>query len=268
MKLFYRQYGSLGPNLIIVHGLYGASDNWVSIGKQLAEHFKVYIVDQRNHGGSPHSNSHSFQDMSNDLMEFMNDTGIEKAHLIGHSMGGKTVLRFCIEHPDKVEKLIAVDIAPKSYGTGSNYGLITNDHATIVKALLNTPLDELNKRQEIDRHLAKEIPKTSVRQFLLKNITRSKEGKFIWKLNIKVISENLEEILDGFSDLPPEKHKCENLAIFIKGEKSNYLLEEDMFIAKKYFPNSEFITIPDTGHWLHAEQPELFIKTILYFLQD
>lgn len=268
MELFFREFGNSGTPLIIVHGLYGASDNWVTIGKQLSEHFKVYIIDQRNHGSSPHSSSHSYNDMSNDLLSFMDNNSLKSAHLLGHSMGGKTVMHFALNHPDRTEKLIAVDIAPKSYGSMSNYALKTNNHAAIVSAMLHTPLPQLNNRSEIDKHLQDEIPNDQVRQFLLKNIKRATNGVFEWKLNINAISDNLEEILDGFSSISPIEYSYTKPAIFIKGEKSSYLLDEDMFLTRKYFPKSEFTTIPNAGHWLHAEQPDLFIKTILYFLQN
>ena len=268
MKLYYREIGDKGPVLIIVHGLYGASDNWMSIAKPLSDYFKVYVIDQRNHGQSPHHPSHTYDDMSNDLEEFMDDQKIEKAHLLGHSMGGKTVMRFALQYPEKTDKLIVADIAPKSYASFNNYALETNKHDHLVHAMLKAPIYSFNTRTEIDDYLKKDIPNDQIRQFLIKNIKRSENGDFKWKLNINAIHENLNEILNGFSDLSPDENKYTHPTAFIKGEKSNYLLEEDMFTTRKYFPDAEFLTIPHAGHWLHAEQPDLFIKTVLYFLQN
>ncbi|MBN2165500.1 MAG: alpha/beta fold hydrolase [Marinilabiliaceae bacterium] len=268
MKLSYREFGTSKTILIIVHGLYGASDNWVTIGKQLSEKFKVFIIDQRNHGKSPHNNSHTYDDMRDDLLSFMDYHNIDNAHLIGHSMGGKTVLRFCLAYPERTDKVISVDIAPKPYHLQNNFTLSTPDHAKIISSMLNAPLKTFKNRLDIDNYLATDIPNNQVRQFLLKNITRSSEGSFTWKLNIKTISENLYEILDGFSHISPDSNKYLKPVFFIKGEKSNYILNDDLFYCRKYFPKAEFITIPNAGHWLHAEQPELFIKTALYLLDD
>ena len=186
MKLSYRKLGT-GQPLIIVHGLYGASDNWLTIAKELANNFEVYIVDQRNHGNSPHADSHTYQDLKEDLLEFMDDQNIEKAILLGHSMGGKTVMIFATDYPERVSSLMVVDIAPKNYSKISDYAPQTIDHSCIVKAMLNLDLLAYKNRTEIDTKLKENISSDKVRQFLLKNLKRNENKQFIWKLNIKTI---------------------------------------------------------------------------------
>jgi esterase len=267
MDLFYREYGNKGPNLIILHGLYGSSDNWATIGKQLSHHFNVFIIDQRNHGHSPHYPQHTYTDLSDDLLHFMDAKGIDQAYLIGHSMGGKTVMTFALNHPDRTDKIVVIDIAPKSYASFSNYAILTSNHDQIIKIMMDTPVSSFQTRTEIEQYLETKLDDTQLRQFLLKNIKRSDRGLFEWRLNLKAISENLPEILDGFSGDAINSLKYNKPSIFIKGENSPYILEEDMFKTRKQFTNADFVVIPNAGHWVHAEQPVLLIKTLLYFLQ-
>ncbi|MBK3517860.1 alpha/beta fold hydrolase [Carboxylicivirga marina] len=268
MKLFYREYGQAGPTIVILHGLYGASDNWVSIARQLEKDYHIYILDQRNHGQSPHSDIHDFDSMADDLLEFFNDKNIDKAHVMGHSMGGKTAMRFALSNADRINKLVILDIAPKSYASFSNYAQITNNHQLIIESLLEINLEGVSSRQAIDKQLATKLPDTGLRQFLLKNIERKKDGSYHWRLNLQIIKKQLEQIMDGFSHLSPENNRVKLASIFIRGEKSGYVMDEDTLIMRKYFKDAELVTIPKAGHWLHAEQPELLIKTLAYFLLD
>ena len=268
MQLFHREYGNDGPALIILHGLYGASDNWVSIARQLEKDYHIYLIDQRNHGQSPHSNVHDFESMSKDLLEFLNKQGIDRAHLVGHSMGGKTAMRFALEHPKRINKLVVLDIAPKSYASFSNYAQITNNHQLIINTMLNVQFEKVTSRQDIDRQLEKNLPDDKLRQFLLKNVERQKNGSYRWRLNLEVIKSTLELVMDGFSMLNPETNRSTLPAIFIRGENSGYIIDEDSLIIRKFFKNAELVSIPNAGHWLHAEQPELLIKTLAYFLLD
>lgn len=267
MKLFFKQIGRGDVNLIILHGLYGSSDNWLSIARLLEEHFRIFIIDQRNHGRSSHSSEMNYALMADDLKEFMDDQQLDSSVLLGHSMGGKTAMRFALKYPHKVEKLVVVDIAPKPYGETNNFGKITNDHQSIVDGLLSVnPLD-FSSRSEIDRFLKSSIPNGMVRSFLLKNIGRREDKKLFWKLNIEAISENLHEIMDGFSYLDPAPVFPKEKDVFlIKGANSPYVQDEDMQQMRNYFPSAQLATIPDAGHWLHAEQTELFIETLKYFL--
>ncbi|MBR8536515.1 alpha/beta fold hydrolase [Carboxylicivirga sediminis] len=268
MQLFHREFGNNGPILIILHGLYGASDNWVSIARQLEKDYRIYLLDQRNHGHSPHSNSHNYECMADDLLEFFNDKGIEKAHLVGHSMGGKTAMRFALTHPERISKLVILDIAPKSYASFSNYAQITNNHQLIIDSMLNVDFTQVSSRQDIDQQLSTSLPDKKLRQFLLKNVNRTKDDNYHWRLNLPVIKETLEQIMDGFSELNPDELNVNIPSIFIRGEKSGYVMDEDTLVMRKFFKTAEVVSIPNAGHWLHAEQPELLIKTLAYFLLD
>lgn len=262
MELFYRKSGA-GQPLIIVHGLYGSSDNWMTQARTLAENFEVYLVDQRNHGQSPHTDSHTYEDMVSDLDAFLELHQIKDPILIGHSMGGKVVMRYAMKFPEKVKKVIVVDIAPKNYSSYTNYGKVTSDHAYILDSLSKIDLTSFKTRKLLGEELQKYFKEEQLRMFLLKNIKRTEEGSFVWKMNIKVLKADLQKIMDGFST---HTMVCSHPALFIKGEKSPYIDEDDMFAIRKYFPNAELVTIPNGGHWLHYEQPDLLLKTLHYFL--
>ncbi|MBN2598284.1 MAG: alpha/beta fold hydrolase [Marinifilaceae bacterium] len=269
MKLNYKKLGK-GHPLLILHGLYGASDNWLTIAKELSNNFEVYIIDQRNHGDSPHSNSHTYQDLKEDLLEFMDDHKIEKATLLGHSMGGKTVMFFAADYPERVSSLLVVDIAPKNYSKISDYAPQTIDHSCIVKAMLNLDLSLYKNRTEIDAKLTESITSKRVRQFLLKNLKRDENKQFIWKLNIKTINDYLPQIMDGIDGdrFAEGKGITAFPVLFIRGEKSNYISDNDHNLIRTIFPKAEITTIPNAGHWVHAEQPKLLVKTVEYFALD
>lgn len=268
MALNYRLLGDSGPTIVILHGLYGSSDNWVTIGRQLAGQFRVYLVDQRNHGNSPHFAQHNYLAMANDLLDFIDANNLETITLIGHSMGGKTAMTFALQHPEKVDKLVVMDIAPKSYASFSNYGIATNNHGLILDTLSKLPIAHCQSREEIDQLLEPTIHDKGLRQFLLKNVTRNTHNQFAWKLNVPVLQENLDEILDGFSNTGLQKFSYTKPCVFVRGEKSGYVQDDDLLGIRRMFPKAELVTIPAAGHWLHAEQPELVLKTLVYFLED
>jgi esterase len=266
MKLFYREKGRGNRTIIIVHGLYGASDNWLSVARDLEKDYRIILVDQRNHGQSPHSKEHTYHAMSDDLLELINRLQIEKTILLGHSMGGKTVMRFCLEYPEMVEKMIVVDIAPKSYESFAGYAEITANHNKIIKSLSELDPAQFNNRREIDKVLSLSFPQERLRAFLMKNLIRHKEGYYSWQLNLDALKNNMKEIMNGFSDLEIDKNKKIPETIFIKGEASPYIHESDSKIINKFFPKAQIITIPKAGHWVHADKRDLFVKTVRYFL--
>lgn len=251
MKLFYREYGQ-GQPMIILHGLMGSSDNWLPQAKMLGEHYHVWVVDQRNHGQSPHSTEFNYHVLSNDILDFIQEHGIEKPVIIGHSMGGKAAMNFALAHPDKLEKLIIVDIAPKAYD-------VRHDH--IVEGLKTVPIDSVQSRQEANDALAPHISSEAVRQFLLKNLMRKPEGGFGWRINLPVIDQSLEMISGGLVN----DGVFEKKTLFIRGSKSDYILDDDREAMKKIFPNSTLVTM-ETGHWVQAEKPEEFVQVVLSFL--
>jgi esterase len=269
MKLFFRKYGE-GPPLIIVHGLYGASDNWITVARELADHYEVFIIDQRNHGKSPHSDEHNYMLLKNDLLDFMNEQGIKRAILLGHSMGGKTIMYFAADYPERVQAMIVVDISPRSYKSLDQPAPHTLDHMNIIQAMMNIDLAKAESRMDIDMMLADTVKSKRVRQFLLKNIQRKDQNKFFWKINLPALHLALPGILDG---LDPEKFRKTGgvtgfPVLFIKGANSDYITDIDFPVINTIFPAAEIVTIKNSGHWVHAEQPELFIKNIKYFLGE
>ncbi len=263
-----------GFPLIIVHGLYGMSDNWLSIGKDLADFFEVYLIDLRNHGESPHSDEHTYSAMRDDLHEFMHAQQIPKAIFMGHSMGGKTVMYFAVKYPQMVQRLIIVDISPFSY-KNSNHNSAKN-HKIMLESMQKVNFRTATSRREIEKQIAENIPQERIRKFLLKNVERNKkkclgeENCFQWKLNVNALLENLENIMDGFSK--EKLDEMDNIAsfpvLFLKGEQSNYLEEEDISSIKKIFTHAELITVFDAGHWMHAEQPQRFLESVKQFVFD
>jgi pimeloyl-ACP methyl ester carboxylesterase len=252
MKLFYREYGTQGRPLIILHGLLGSSDNWLPQAKMLSDEYHVFAVDQRNHGQSPHSDVFSYAVLAEDLREFIADKKIVNPILMGHSMGGKTVMHYALQYPEQPSAVIVVDIAPKAYD-------IRHDH--IVAALKAIPINTLTNRQQADEALAAYITEPAVRQFLLKNLMRKPEGGFAWRVNLQVIDRELAAISEGL----PEQGVCHKPALFVKGARSDYIQDDDYQLIKKYFPQATLVTL-NTGHWVQAENPEVFVDTVRKFL--
>ncbi len=266
MKLFYRKFGSGAP-LIILHGLYGSSDNWVTIGRRLAENYEVWLLDQRNHGNSPHSEEHNYQLMKDDLLEFMNDNDIEQAILTGHSMGGKTAMRFAMEQPARLSSLIVIDIAPKSYVFANNHPSNTLNHKTIMESMMKLDFSNIKDRNELEILMSEKIKNKKIRQFILKNVKRNNENSFSWKINIQALYNNLEHILNGFSNDANIGYEITGFPVlFVKGEQSNYITQDDRDKIQSVFPYAEIETINNAGHWLHAEQPDELIRIINEFI--
>lgn len=268
MELFYRKYGEGAP-IVIVHGLYGASDNWVNIGRHLADTFEVFLIDQRNHGRSPHSESHNYYLMVGDLHEFFEKHNIEKAVLIGHSMGGKTVMQFAHQYPEKVSGLIVLDIAPKSYVQLAKENKSEISHYSILKAMKSIDFYVINNRNDVDRELEKSIKNIKIRQFLLKNIHRDKNNFLSWSLNIDALYQNLDEILNGMdTDFYHSGDAITGFPVlFIRGANSKYIVDRDLERIETIFPYFEIKTIDNAGHWLHTEQPQELISLIINFLK-
>jgi pimeloyl-ACP methyl ester carboxylesterase len=264
MELFYRKEGS-GPDLVVVHGLYGSSDNWLNIGKRLSQKFTVYMIDQRNHGRSPFANSHTFNDMRDDLLEFFEKHNIEKATLLGHSMGGKVAMWFAYDFPEKIEKLVIADIAPK------DYLLLKNDsqfylHQNILLAMQEIDFSKIKSRSDVDDFMSQKIDDERIRQFLLKNIAKDKNlHQYKWRVNAKVLYDHLDEIVGGVNKkwLDERAPIMSYPVIFIRGMKSKYILPEDEPMIKEIYPDATIVDIPGAGHWLHAEQPKLFMKAVM-----
>ena len=251
MKLYFRKFGK-GKPLIVLHGLFGFSSNWQSIAKFFSERYEVYLLDQRNHGQSPHSEIFNYDVMVNDVLEFMELEKIENPHILGHSMGGKVAMKLAGMYPQKVDKIVVGDIAPKRY---------VPDYQHIFNGFKHVNLSMIKTRREADEQLSKYIPDIDVRQFLLKNLYKNQKGNYQWNLNIDAIEKSIEIISDEIVLKTP----VSNELLFIIGTKSNYINEKDYEKIKQLFPNAKFKTL-DTGHWVHAENPQLFSQLVFEFL--
>ena len=252
MKLFCRQIGD-GPPLVILHGLFGMSDNWLSIAKELSQSYHCYILDMRNHGRSPKSDDLNYDDMVEDLYEFLTDFGLRTISLMGHSMGGMVAMRFSFEYSHRIEKLIIVDIAPKSYPAL---------HQNILNGLKSIPIDKINTREEADNILEEYVTSAHTRQFLLKNLYRKEDNSYAWRINLNAIYDHASDIGRGIST----DHIYEKPTLFIRGENSNYLLPEDQVRIMQIFPKAKIAQISGASHWVHAEKPEEFLTVLNSYL--
>jgi esterase len=254
MQLYFKKYGTEGKTLLILHGLFGMSDNWHNIARRLSETNTVYTLDLRNHGQSPHSPVMNYSVMADDIWEFMNNEKIGEAIVIGHSMGGKAAMTFTSKYPQKTEKLIVVDIAPKAYKPG---------HIIYFDAMKSINF-KASGRKEIEDQLAGSITNQGEMLFLLKNLYRKENGEYGLKLNLEAIENNYEAItgevvLDKPTSIP---------TLFIKGEKSNYINETDFETINLKYLNVSFATVANAGHWVHAENPEGFLTVVNEFLSQ
>lgn len=252
MKLFFREVGQ-GQPIVILHGIFGSSDNWLTQARMMSSEYRVLSVDLRNHGQSPHDETFDYQSMVGDLADFIDEHQLVDPIIIGHSMGGKVSMNFALAHPDKLSKLIVVDIAPRAYNL---------EHYVILDGLKAVPIDTITSRGEADEVLAAFVPEPDVRQFLLKNLQRKPEGGFAWKINLPVIDKNLPKI--GY-DLQYEGTFTKP-TLFVAGEKSKYIRDKDEARIKEVFPNAE-IKYMDTGHWVQAEKPQEFVDLVTGWLK-
>ncbi len=266
MELNFSKTGS-GPAIVVLHGLYGSGTNWLNIARELASDFTVYLPDQRNHGGSPHSASHTYDDMAGDLLKFCNQHQLESIYLIGHSMGGKAAITFTLKHPSITKKLICVDISPFSYIGLDHFEDQISFHQKILDTFQTAPISSSNSRKEIDEYFAMNISSSQIRKFLLKNLKRKNTGGFYWQLNIKALVSTLEHVIDA---APPVKLGAQSFiqTLFIKGELSPYITNDDMEAIPDIFPNAKYEIFEKSGHWLHAENPEKFIVTTRKFFKS
>lgn len=253
MKLNFKKVGEGEHKVVILHGLFGSLDNWMTHARFLASKgFEVYLVDQRNHGKSPHEQGHNYELMASDLDEFFNDHQIVSPYLIGHSMGGKTVMQYVMTYRHSVKKLLVVDIAPKYYPP---------HHKTIIDAFRSVDIVNLVSRKEAQERMRSHIDNVGVMQFLLKNLDRTPSG-FKWKVNLEEVISNIDNVGSTYDFVSPQELET----LFIRGAKSDYILNEDRELLKAHFPNSNLVTIKDAGHWVHAEQYDNFTKVLLHYL--
>lgn len=254
MQLYVKDYGD-GDPLVILHGLLGAGGNWHTLSaKTFGAAYHVLAVDQRNHGRSPHDPVHDYPSMAADLLELLDARGLDRVHLMGHSMGGKTAMYFALHHPERVDKLIVVDIAPRDYEAS---------HRGILDALRALDPADYDSRQAVDDALAEAVPDWGVRQFLLKNLDYGPDGRYRWKMNLDALDANYARINDAVESA----RTFEGPTCFIRGQRSDYVRDGDLPLIRRLFPNTDVVTIPKAGHWVHAEAPKPFAEVVMGFLE-
>jgi len=252
MKLHFRELGS-GPPLVILHGLLGSLDNWLPVAQKLAPHCRIFLLNLRNHGQSPHTEEFGYDEMSSDLREFLYQQQVARSHVLGHSMGGKVAMRFAQTHPELVNQLVVVDIAPREY---------SRCYDTMMDAMLSVDLSAFQRREEVDLALVPTIPDKSLRQFLLKNLSRDESGRWFWKPNLKVIRAHYDHLRRGL----PSSSSCNVPTLFIRGEKSDYIQPNDLGLIQTLFPMARMETISNAGHWVHASAPDQVAEVVTRFL--
>lgn len=253
VELAYRETGD-GPPLLVMHGLFGSGTNWRSIAKELAAERRVFTLDLRNHGNSPHADHMDYRSMAEDVSSFMDRQGLERAALIGHSMGGKTAMQLALNAPRRVECLIVVDIAPV---------VAEEDHTPYISAMQNMDPAQLTRRSDADAELAAAIPEAGARSFLLQNLV-SEGGRFRWRLNLDAIEACLPELAD-FPD-PPADATYTGPTLFVRGAASPYVRAEHTALIKRLFPRAEIRSVDGAGHWVHVDKPREFLALVRDFL--
>lgn len=250
MKLNFKKIGEGAP-LIIVHGLFGSLDNWMTMARQLSQKFTVYLIDQRNHGKSPHSEDMNYELMASDLFEFMKEHNIERSNFIGHSMGGKAIIQLALNHPECIRKMMVIDIGIKKYPM---------HHQKILAGLNGLDIKTLESRKQAEERIALYIEEKAVQFFLLKGLFRNKDGSYGLKFNLNSLESNMENILTSVTG-----EISETDSLFVRGELSGYILEEDYANINEQFPYSKIVTIEGAGHWIHAEKPNELKEIILNY---
>jgi esterase len=256
MKLFIRRFGQGFP-VIILHGLLGLSDNWVSFGRRLAADFEVIIPDLRNHGQSPHSATFDYPALVEDLKEMIRNLGLKRFSLIGHSLGGKIAMFYALQCPEILEKLVVVDISLREY---TDHKL----HDELIEAMLAVDFSIVRSRSGIDEQLKKKIRSERLRQFLLKSAYWRDKEHLAWRIDLASVKKNLPEISGEISS----QTEFLQPALFIRGGLSDYLSEDDTYPILKKFPRAMFETIENATHWVHADAPEEFYRRVKDFLNS
>jgi len=253
MKLHSTILG-LGQPFIILHGFLGMSDNWKTLGKKFSDQgYEVHLVDQRNHGRSPHDETFNYRVLTEDLKAYCDTNQLKDMILLGHSMGGKTAMFFASKYPEMISKLIVADISPR-------YSPV--HHQAILNGLAALDLDVLKTRKEADEILSNYVSEFGIRQFLLKNLYWKDKEQLGLRINLKVLTEQVESVGEAF----PEHLKFEGDTLFLKGDRSDYILPQDEVLIHEHFPGSIVTTINNAGHWLHAENPYEFYDQVLQFI--
>jgi pimeloyl-ACP methyl ester carboxylesterase len=245
-----------GQPVIILHGIFGISDNWVTIGRKLAEKFEVFIPDQRNHGQSPHSSTFNYFALMDDLYEFIEDRQIVNPILIGHSMGGKVAMNFALENPSRVDQLIIVDISLREYPA-------RQEHMDILHAMMAVDFDQVSSREEVEEIVSRTVRSERIRMFIMKNLNRIGKKRLAWRMNVSSIYENIENVFVAVES----PYVFEKPALFIRGGASPYVRDDDYAAIREKFPAATFSTIEGASHWVHADKPDELCAVFSAFLK-
>lgn len=252
MPLFYQSQG-LGQPLVLLHGLFGSGDNWTRLADQLAQTYQVIRVDLRNHGRSPQTLSHSYAEMADDLLALLDVLGLTQVNLLGHSMGGKVAMTFACRYPERLQALVVVDMAMRAYPA---------TYLPHIEAMLALDMNQITSRRDADIALSVAIPNVQVRQFLLTNLIKQ-DAHFVWRLNLTTLKQDYANIQAAVC----ERTLFTKPSLFIHGAHSDYLQHQDIIQLRQHFTQAQFVSLP-TGHWVHAEQPALFIDTVHTYLAN
>jgi esterase len=252
MDLHYKSFGQ-GYPLIILHGLFGMSDNWKSIGLRLSDKYTIFLVDQRNHGRSFHHPEMNYDLMAQDIKNFMDHHWVFETFLLGHSMGGKVAMQLALNYPDLVKKLIVIDIAPKAY---------RGNHEDLFNIMLKLEPGQHSNRKDLLTELETRIGDNRLFRFLSKNIKRDRNGSYGWKMNFPSIYKNYQNLLEA----PEATNIFENPSLFVRGSDSDYIMPRDEDLIKSKFPNVTYKNIEGAGHWVHIDAPEKLVRIIETFL--
>ncbi|MEY8847913.1 alpha/beta fold hydrolase [Psychroserpens sp. XS_ASV72] len=243
-----------GKPFIILHGFLGMSDNWKTLGTRFSEvGFQVHLLDQRNHGRSFHDDEFNYEVLAEDLKKYCDEYELKDCVLLGHSMGGKAAMLFATLYPEYVSKLIVADISPRFYPV---------HHDTILNGLSALDFSKIESRGEADDVLSQYVPQTGVRLFLLKNLYWVEKGQLGLRINLEVLKDNVTEVGEAL----PMHARFEKPVLFLRGDKSEYVMPNDEPLIKQHFPLAEIITIANAGHWLHAENPTDFYDAVTKFV--
>jgi esterase len=257
IKLNYKEFGDGAETIVILHGLFGMLDNWQTIGKRLAESgYRVLLLDQRDHGKSPHTSEINYDILAADLNDFLISKNIQRAHIIGHSMGGKVAMNFAFKYRAFVNKLIVIDIANKIY---------KGDHQPIFNAIFSCDVSIAESRESIEEHFGNHGLDEGTRQFIMKNLQRKIEVGYEWKMNVNLLHTFYTQLM---AQVGTEDDVSDAQTMFIKGEVSNYITSDDENMMQKQFPNAIVEVIEGAGHWVHAEKPKETFDAILNFLKS
>ena len=252
MQLHYQSLGE-GQAVVLVHGLFGSGDNWGIIAKYLSQSYQVISVDLRNHGRSPHSDSQSYTEMAKDLIELCNTLNLDTIHLLGHSIGGKVAMQFATQYPNRVDKLIVVDMAMREY---------PDEHTHLIDAMIAVDLPNMQSRNDVFQALSSTIDQVMVLQFLLTSLVKS-DDSLAWRINLQALRANYPAIRHAVAESAQYDEPC----LFILGEHSDFVRDDDIQQIKTHFTRAQFRSLP-TNHWVHAEQPQAFIEVVKQFLAD